>query len=82
MEGSNRVEPLNKDENELKRGPLSVGVGAQHNKQIGLRFEAKMSSKEGEVYLPLKIKTLVALCLMKVASKLLKNPSLLLEWSW
>ena len=47
MEGSNRVEPLNKDENELKRGPLSVLVRAQNSVEIGLRKEAKSGVKEG-----------------------------------
>ena len=35
MEGSNRVEPLNKHEEWLKKGLVLVRVGAQNSKKIG-----------------------------------------------
>ena len=48
MEGSNRVEPLMKQENELKIRPFSVLVGAQINKHVWLRNVTKISSKGGK----------------------------------
>ena len=44
MEGSNRVEPVMRHENELKIRPLSVMAGAQSKKNRWLRNDAKKSS--------------------------------------
>ena len=60
MEGSNRVEPLNKDENELKRRPLSVLVGAQNSEQVRLRNEARKWCKRGDLRLTLEDKSFFA----------------------
>ena len=54
MEDTNRVEPLMKQENELKIRPYSVFFGAQINKHVWLRNVTKISSKRGKVDLPLK----------------------------
>ena len=43
MGGSNRVEPLMRHENELKKMTFSVLFGAQINKKERLRNVAKMS---------------------------------------
>ena len=68
MEGSNRVEPLMRHENELKKMTFSVLVGAQLFKKERLRNDAKMSSKRGKVNLPLKTNTFVASWTKFVAS--------------
>ena len=46
MGGSNRVEPLMKQENELKKMTFSVLVGAEMYKKERLRNIAKKSSKK------------------------------------
>mgnify|MGYP003703351477 CR=1 FL=1 len=60
MEGSNRIEPLRKSENELKRRPLSVMTGAQSKNHRWLRNVAKKSSKKGKWQLTLGDKSFVA----------------------
>ena len=60
MEGSNRVEPLMRHENELKIRPLSVMAGAQSKKHRLLRNIAKKSSKKGKWQLTLGDKSFVA----------------------
>ena len=82
MEGPNRVEPLKKHEIWLKIMTFSVLVGAQNSVEIGLRKGAKKWCKRGILRLTLEDKFLAAFCLKNVASKPLKNPSLLLEMEW
>ena len=60
MEGSNRVEPLMKSEDELKRGSLSVLVGAKMYKKKRLRNIAKKSSKKRKWQLTFGDKSFVA----------------------
>ena len=60
MEGSNRVEPLMRHENELKKRVLSVLVGAQMYKKERLRNVARISSKRGKWQLTLVDQSLVA----------------------
>ena len=60
MEGSNRVEPLMRHENELKIMIFPVLVGAQMYKKERLRNVAKNELKRGKVDLPLKINSFVA----------------------
>ena len=61
MGASNSERPLMKDEIELKKMPLSVMSGAQKYKKEGLRNNARMSSKEGEINSPLKTNSLLPL---------------------
>jgi len=42
VEGSNRVEPLMRHKNELKRRPLSVLAGAQIYQKLWLRYDARI----------------------------------------
>ena len=60
MEGSNRVEPLMRHENELKRRPYSVMAGAQMYKKERLGNIAKKSSKKRKWQLTLGDKSFVA----------------------
>ena len=53
MRGSNRVEPLRKSENELKKRPPSVMAGAQNNKHKELRYRPKKMHKRGKMGLTL-----------------------------
>ena len=52
MEGSNRVEPLMRHENELKKRVLSVLVGAQMYKKKRLRNVARNELKRGKLTHP------------------------------
>ena len=45
MEGANRVEPVMKQENELKKMTFSVLVGAQINKHVWLTKGARNGPK-------------------------------------
>ena len=60
MEGSNRVEPLNKHEEKLKIDLVSVKVGAQNSEQVGLRNEARKWCKRGDLRLTLEDKSFFA----------------------
>ena len=80
MGGSNSVEPVMKQENELKKMTFSVLVGAQISKHIWLRNGANMSLKRGKVDLPLKTYAFVASWTNCDDSKLLEFLPLLLEW--
>ena len=60
MEGSNRVEPLMRHENGLKKRVLSVLVGALMYKKERLRNITKKSSKKREWQLTLGDKSFVA----------------------
>ena len=60
MEGSNRVEPLMRHENELKKKVLSVLVGAQMYKKESLRNVTRNELNKREMVSPLKINTFVA----------------------
>ena len=59
MEGSNRVEPLMKSEDELKIRPLSVMAGAQSKKHRRLINRSRKRVKEEKCHSPLKTKAFV-----------------------
>ena len=81
MEGSNRVEPLMRQENELKKMTFSVLVGAQINKHVWLTNGARNGPKRGKCYSPLKTTAIVASWTTFNDSKLLEFLPLLLKWS-
>ena len=81
MEGSNRVEPLMKQENELKTMTFSVLVGAQISKHVWLINGARNGPKKGKCYSPLKTNAFVASWTNFDDFKLLEFLPLLLKWS-
>ena len=81
MEGSNRVEPLMRHENELKIRLLSVMAGAQSKKHRGITKDTRNGPKRVKCNSPLKTKAFVASWTKFVASKLLEFLPLLLKWS-
>ena len=81
MVGSNKVEPLLRHENELKKMTFSVLGGAQICKHVWLINGARNGPKRGKCYSPLKTNALVASRPNVDDSKLLEFLPLLLEWS-
>ena len=82
MEGSNRVEPLMKSEDELKRGPFSVRAGALSKKLVGLRNRSRKRVKRVKVLLTLEESYFCCFLDGFAAAFAVKNPSLLLEMRW
>ena len=81
MEGSNRVEPLMRHENELNIRPLSVMAGAQSNNHRVITNDTRYGPKRVKCNSPLKTKALVASWINFDDSKLLEFLPLLLKWS-